>query len=84
MKSIEKTNTSDVGKGKITFKDYYDSLPSFVTPKKEFIDEICRRCEVNESTVRNWVALRSRPQKESHYLILSELTGIEPENLFAE
>ena len=84
MKSIEKTNTLDVGEGKITFKDYYDSLPSFITPKKEFIDEICRQCEVSENTVRNWIAGRVRPQKDSYYLILSELTGIDPENLFAE
>ncbi len=68
----------------MTLADYYDGIPAFNTPKKEFIDEICKRCEVNENTARNWVANRVRPQKKSHYRILSELTGIPEENLFPQ
>ena len=82
MKSISKTKTSE-GKEKImTFSDYYENIPSF--PKKTFIDEVCKRCEVNENTVRNWVFNRSKPQKVSHYSILSEITGIPAEQLFPD
>ena len=80
MKSISKTNTLEGKKDEMTFMDYYSNIPSF--PKKDFVRTVCDRCEVNENTVYNWVSGRSKPQKASNYRILSEITGIAPENLF--
>ncbi len=80
MKSISKTNTFEGKIQGLTLSGYYENIPTF--PKKDFIDKICERCEVNENTARNWIANRSKPQKASHYRILSELTGIPAENLF--
>lgn len=82
MKSINNTNISGTGKNEMTFTDYYESIPTY--PKKNFIEEVCKRCDVARKTVENWIAGRSKPQKHSHYLILSELTGIAPDKLFEE
>ena len=75
-------NTLEGKVEKMTLSDYYQGIPTLITPKKEFIEKICKRCEVNENTARNWVFNRVRPQKASHYRILSEITGIPAENLF--
>lgn len=80
MKSINNTNISEKGKNEITFAGYYESIPTY--PKRNFIKEVCKRCEVSRQTVENWATGRSKPQKRSHYIILSELTGIAPEKLF--
>ncbi len=83
MKNLEKTNTLELDPAKLTLADYYQAIPDIrITPRFQFLEKIMEKCEVNESTARNWVAMRSRPQKESHYRILSELTGIPAENLF--
>lgn len=82
MKSISNSNTLEGKEKEMTFSDYYQNIPSF--PKRDFVREVCMRCEVNESTVYNWTANRSRPQKISHYRILSEMTGIPAENLFTD
>lgn len=75
-------NTFEGNENQMTFSDYYNAIPTF--PKRDFVKEVCRRCEVNENTVYNWTANRSKPQKASHYRILSEITGIAPEMLFTE
>ncbi len=80
MKKDEKTKSNSGKDGQMTLEVYYDTIPAF--PKKDFLEKICEACEININTARNWVAMRSRPQKPSHYRILSELTGIPAENLF--
>lgn len=77
---MEKPNTFEAQDGKMTLMDYYQSIPKY--PKQDFIKEICKRCDVNENTVRNWLAGRNLPQKASYLRTLSEMTGIPEENLF--
>lgn len=76
-----KTSTFDGKKKEMTFLDYYKAIPMF--PKRDFVRKLMELCEVSENTVYNWVSGRSKPQKESHYRILSEITGIEEKSLFA-
>ena len=73
-------NTFDVKEKQMTFSDYFDAIPKF--PKKDFVKRVMEDCEVSEATVYNWTTNRSKPQKASHYRILSEITGIPAENLF--
>lgn len=81
----DKTAHINDKEGKMTLTDYYQSIPDRrATPRSRFLKEICRKCEVEMSTARNWVSGRNLPQKESYYKILSEMTGIAPEDLFSE
>ena len=82
MKNNCKNNTLEGKEREMTFSDYYNSIPLF--PRKTFVDEVCKRCDVSENTVYNWLGNRSKPQKVAYYHILSEMTGIAPENLFAD
>lgn len=83
MKKENNANYSAEKRPRMTLADYYESLEIPVyTKKTEFINKVSERCEVSESTARNWVANRVRPQKPSYMRILSELTGIPEEDLF--
>lgn len=84
MKRIENANTFEDKASKMTLRDYFDSMPKskWMAPRRDFISEVSRRCEVNATTVTNWISGRSYPQKSSYYNILSEITGIEPQDLF--
>lgn len=67
---------------KMTLKDYYKSLPSCKSPRKEFISEVSSRCGVSEQTVRNWCIYGMKPQDFKHVKVLSELTGIKEDMLW--
>lgn len=67
-------------KNGITLADYYDNIPKY--PRSDFLTEVCKRCEIKRATVYAWLTGKAKPQKSSHYLILSEITGIAPEKLF--
>ncbi|MDE5877557.1 MAG: hypothetical protein K2H47_08720 [Muribaculaceae bacterium] len=80
MKSTNKTNPSGSSKNLMTLKDYYKNSPVF--SRRIFIAEICKRCGITVRTAHNWITGKIKPQKQDHYLILSEITGIAPEKLF--
>lgn len=67
---------------KLTLKDYYLSLSKPVYPKKEFVKTIAAACDVDQYTVRNWIAGRVKPMDPYHKTILSEYTGIPVEQLW--
>jgi hypothetical protein len=69
---------------KLTLRGYYHSLPTPVPPKTDFIKRVAGQCEVGLETVRNWIRGDARPSNEKHYDILSELTGISKDQLFAD
>ena len=82
MENAIKTNTL-VGNGKkMTLKGYYKSLPDPTYPKKEFAAELARRCNVSQATVKNWIMYGFRPFNENDIAIISEMTGIKPEDLW--
>lgn len=70
---------------KMTLRDYYKGLPARVitADKADFLERIAKRCEVSESTVRNWCMYGFKPRYEKYIKILSEETGIPAEDLFA-
>ena len=69
---------------KLSLKGYYDSLPEPVVPKREFILEIMQKCHVGETTAFNWISGRTKASDPKHIAILSEITGIKPENLWQD
>lgn len=84
MKSEVKTN-SIPEKGRImTLRGYYNSLPEATHPKTDLLRSIAKKCDVSETTVRNWIRYGFKPNKKEHVQILSEMTGIPVENLWAD
>jgi transcriptional regulator with XRE-family HTH domain len=69
--------------GKMTLADYYDNLPRQTSPKSDFVREVAKRCDISEATVRWWLRGQFRPSRKEFYRVLSEMTGISEENLFA-
>jgi hypothetical protein len=69
---------------KITLKDYYQALGKPTYPKKEFIKNIATKCDVDHSTVRNWISGRGKPMFPEHKNYLSQITGIPVEQLWNE
>lgn len=69
-------------KEKMTLKGYYESLPLRKAPRKEFLKLVTEKCAVSEQTARNWCIYGMRPQNFMHVRILSELTGINEEDLW--
>lgn len=86
MKSIVKTNTSEVEKAKMTLKDYFFSLPEAkeIAPRKNLTDRIAARCGVSASTVRAWLAYGSKPRDPKVIEILADETGIAPEDMWED
>lgn len=44
-------------------KEYYESLPERVVPKKEFRERIASACGVTEMTVFRWLRGEIKPEK---------------------
>lgn len=84
MENIQTSNTFDEKPQKITLKGYYQLLPVRSAPRYDFITEVARRCKVREQTVRNWILYGMKPQQHIHVEILSELTGINEEDLWRD
>ena len=61
---------------------YYKSLPRAVAPKTDFVSRVASRCDVNEQTVRTWVAGTNKPSNPKYIEILVEETGIPADKLF--
>lgn len=86
MKTADISNICEKKTSKITLKDYYKSLPKPVTfsEKQKFLERIAQRCDVSDTTVRNWCMYGFKPQKKEHVAILAEETGIPAEDLFED
>lgn len=68
----------------MTLKGYYKNLPESTHPKTEFINEITRRTGVSFTAARNWVVYGMKPNNPKHISVLSEITGIPPEDLWSK
>lgn len=84
MKSNEKTNSLGEKLSKMTLKGYYERLESATYPKTEFVNRVAFRTGATASTVRNWIAGRTKPEKPEHIQVLVEVTGIPAEELWME
>lgn len=84
MKSSEKTNSLRENFQKMTLKGYYEKLENATYPKTEFVNRVAYRTGATTSTVRNWIAGRTKPEKAEHIQILVEETGIPAEELWKE
>ncbi len=84
MKSIVNTNIKQDEKRKMTLKSLYLSFPKRTSPRAEFAEMIAERCGVTVTTARNWLLYSMRPNNPEHIAILSEITGIAPEDMWAE
>jgi hypothetical protein len=86
MKSIEKTNTLEDQKGKMTLRDYFLSLPetNIVAPRRKLMESIARQCNVPLTTVRSWFVygIKPRDNKEQVIEVLAKETGISPEDMW--
>ena len=84
MKSIDYSNILPKPEGKITLRDYFNSLPDAakIAPRQNLILQVSERCEVPYSTARSWLAYGTLPRNKKHLEILSEITGIAVEDLF--
>ena len=69
---------------KMTLKGYFSALPKRKSPRKEFIEEVVRRCGVSEQTVRNWCIYGMKPLDFHHVKVLSEMTGIMEDDLWMD
>lgn len=67
---------------KMTLKGYYDSLPNASYPKTDFVTKVQMLCGVSMTTARNWIEGKTRPCKLENIEKLSELTGIDKEQLW--
>ena len=84
MKSNEKTNSLREKMKKITLQGYYNNLENATYPKTEFVNRVAYRTGATTSTVRNWIAGRTKPEKPEHIQILVQETGIPAEELWKE
>lgn len=82
MKSNEKASTFGKKVKKMTLRGYYDSLPEASYPKKEFVKEVMRRTGMSDSAVRMWIKYGMRPANPQHRLVLSDMTGINEDDLW--
>lgn len=82
MESVLKSNTFAENGKKMTLKSYYKQLPGPTYPKKQFVHEIALRCGVTLATAKNWILYGFKPANEEHIKVLSELTGINPDDLW--
>ena len=77
-------------KQKLSLEGYYRQLPDRIAPKQKFLEDIRRGCEevagkaVTIQTVRNWILYGIRPSKKEYVDVISELTGINPEDLWTD
>lgn len=82
MNSIYKTNIFERKSEKMTLQDYYKGLPSSISPKTEFINEVSSKTGKSHVTVSNWVHGKTRPNDPKDLVVLSELTGLSINDLF--
>ena len=69
---------------KMTLKGYYYSLPRTQSPRKYLLRAIMDECGVPEQTARNWCIYGMRPRNYAHVKVISRLTKIKEEDLWAD
>lgn len=84
MENTKNSNNSQKKGRLLTLKGYYKNLPAPTYPKKDFIRTVAAKCDVSETTVRNWVMYGFRPDNEVHIDVLSKETGIPVEELWID
>lgn len=82
MRNSNNSNTFPIKKESMTLRGYYRSLPDPTYPKRDFVHEIAMKCNVTLTTANNWIKYGIKPNNPEHIRILSEITGIAPENLW--
>lgn len=83
-KVFDKRKEMKKNKEKMTLRGYYEGLPDANCPKTDFINEVTTKTGVTSTTVRNWIFYGMKPANENHIKVLSELTGIPSEKLWAD
>ena len=66
----------------MTLIEYYNKLPSSISPKTDFIKKAAKLCNVETATVRNWIMGRRKPMNPEHVKILALITNLKEEELF--
>ena len=82
MENANNSNTLLEKSKSMTLKGYYNRLPEPTFPKKDFVKEVADKCNVTQTTARNWIRYGIKPNDPEHIRILSQITGISPENLW--
>lgn len=67
----------------MTLKGYYENLPYSIHPKLDFVTKIMNECGVSATTARNWIRGFTKPINRKHVQVLSNITGIPAEKLWA-
>lgn len=65
----------------MTLQDHYAQLPEPSHPKKEFVVNLAKECNVPIRTAFSWVRGERRPLVE-HWPIIEQMTGIPQDELF--
>lgn len=66
----------------MNLQDFYKQIPEQTAPKREWLEMVAEKLEVSVPTVRGWVNGRFKPSHPSFYRGLSEITGIDENELF--
>ena len=66
----------------LDYQNFADFCSNLTTSKIEFFRIIRKKLDVSMVTLERWSKLDSKTNNEKALTVLSELTGIEPENLF--
>lgn len=84
MKKTDFTNASVRKERKMTLRDYFFSLPSAmeIAPRSNLIREVANKCGVSVGAARSWLAYGVKPRKKEYIDALTEITGINREDLF--
>lgn len=74
----------------MTLKELYKLKPIAVYPRTELVDEILKACEdefgegcITRASVQNWCAGDTVPSDSKFLPVISKVTGIKVESLFA-
>lgn len=74
----------------MTLNQYYNLKPTAIYPKTELVDEILKASEeafgkgcISRASVQNWCAGDTKPSDSKYLPIISKVTGIKEEDLFA-
>lgn len=67
----------------MNLRDYYHGLEvARPKPKKQFTQDVADACNVEPTTVRNWVLYGIKPSQQRYIDVLSEKSGIPADKLW--
>lgn len=67
---------------KTTLKDYYESLPESIHPKREFLIKIMQACNVSATTANNWAKGENKPRRQEAVNAICELMNSSEKELW--